>query len=359
MSMKVAKVSSGPKVQIEDAPIPKAGPEEVLVKVEYCGSNPKDWKVFSLVPDTPPSNQCNDIAGFVEAVGEGVTEFRRGDRVAAFTTIAGGGYAEYAVAPACTTFFLPAKTSFKGGLRLILPAIEAAAIPLAALTAAVALYAADRLNLPQPTSPATESIPLVIYGGSSAVGTYAIQFAKKSNIHPIIAVAGKAQDHVQSMLDPSKGDVIVDYRKGDEAVVQEIKDALKGRKLLHAFDATAGSNSYINLVQALDLEHGRISLVLGPPHDYSSKYSDIPASIHQSKSDVFDVHGPLEDLGYVYCRYITRGLEKGWFRAQNQEECAGGLTGVEGALKKLKDGSASATKFVFRITDTPGIRGTK
>jgi NADPH:quinone reductase len=112
--MKSAIISPGPKVNIEDAPVPKPGPGEVLVKVEYCGSNPKDWKIFSLFPDVTPSNQCNDIAGFVEDVGEGVTEFHRGDRVAAFTTIAGGGYAEYAVAPALTTFFLPKTTTFKG-----------------------------------------------------------------------------------------------------------------------------------------------------------------------------------------------------------------------------------------------------
>jgi NADPH2:quinone reductase len=218
----------------------------------------------------------------------------------------------------------------------------------------VGLYATDRLNLPQPTAPATEPIPLVIYGGSSAVGTYAIQLAKRSNIHPIIAVAGRAQAHVQSMLDPSKGDAIVDYRQGDEAVVQGIKTALQGAKLLHAFDATAISNSYINLSKVVDLEGGKVTLVLGPEDDVSGKHAEIPTSIHQSLSNVFDVHSTQAELGYVYSRYFTRGLQEGWFHAQKQEECAGGLEGVEAALKQLKDGSASATKFVFKIVDTPG-----
>lgn len=219
----------------------------------------------------------------------------------------------------------------------------------------VGLYANDRLNLPQPTAPATEPIPFVIYGGSSAVGTYAIQLAKRSNIHPIIAVAGKAQAHVQSMLDPSLGDAIVDYRNGDEAVVQGIKDALQGRKLLHAFDATAVKSSVLNLTKVIDVEAGRITLVLGPGRDFGGRHADIPASVHQSLSNVFDVHGPQAELAYVYSRYFTRGLQEGWFRAQNQEVCAGGLEGVEDALKRLKDGSASATKFVFRIADTPGV----
>jgi NADPH:quinone reductase-like Zn-dependent oxidoreductase len=113
-TMKSAIISIGPKVEIRDVPIPSPGPGEVLVKVVYSGSNPKDWKVYDLIPDLKPSNQGNDFAGVIEALGERVTEFRVGDRVAAFSTFAGGSYAEYAVAPALTTFMLPNETTFKG-----------------------------------------------------------------------------------------------------------------------------------------------------------------------------------------------------------------------------------------------------
>jgi NADPH2:quinone reductase len=184
---------------------------------------------------------------------------------------------------------------------------------------------------------------------------YTIQLAQRSNIHPIIAVAGRAQDHVASMLDFSKGDAIVDYRQGDEAVVKGIRDALDGRKLEHAFDATVDHNSYINLSKVVDLEAGKITLVLPPKDDLTGLHKEIPESIHQSLTVVGDVHGPQADLGYLYSRYFTKGLEEGWFRAQNQEECPGGLDGVENALKKLKDGSASATKFIFKVADTPGV----
>lgn len=66
--------------------------------------------------------------------------------------------------------------------------LEAAAVPLAAMTAAIGLYA--KLGLPQPWTPATEPIPLLIYGAASSVGAYAVQLARKSNIHPLICVAG-------------------------------------------------------------------------------------------------------------------------------------------------------------------------
>lgn len=112
--MKSAIISAGPKVIIQDVPAPRPGPGEVLIKIAYCGSNPKDWKVPEWGSFGPPKNESNDVAGIVEEVGEDVTEFRKGDRVAACLGVQGGGYAEYAVAEVITTFLLPATTTFQG-----------------------------------------------------------------------------------------------------------------------------------------------------------------------------------------------------------------------------------------------------
>jgi NADPH2:quinone reductase len=112
--MKSAIVHAGPKVVIQDVPIPTPSPTQVLIQVIYCGSNPKDWKVPEWGVAGAPRNEGNDIAGFIESVGDDVTGFRKGDRVAAFLNSEGGGHAEYAVAEASTVFFLPAKTSFQG-----------------------------------------------------------------------------------------------------------------------------------------------------------------------------------------------------------------------------------------------------
>lgn len=346
--MKEAFIGPGPKVTIKDVDIPKPGPGQVLTKVVVSGSNPKDWKVPAWMPDAPAMNQGDDIAGIVVAVGEGVTEFHKGDRVAAFHEMLSphGSYAEYAISWAHTTFRLPPKTSFE----------EGAAIPLAALTAAVGLYASDRLDLPQPWSPATKQIPLVVYGAASAVGTYVIQLALRSNIHPLICVAGKAQEHVEKMIDRSKGDTIVDYRKGDQAVVEGIKQALNGQKLEYAFDAVSEKekNSFVNICGALDHKTGSITLVLPPPAGFDQPHEDIPSGVKQSNTNVGSVHKNCKELGFVYCRYFTRGLEEGWFRGQPQEIIPGGLGGVQKGLENLKDGKASAVKYVFRIAETEG-----
>lgn len=228
---------------------------------------------------------------------------------------------------------------------------EGAAIPLAALTAALGLFGNDRLNLPQVTSPASTPIPLVVYGASSAVGSYVLQLASRANIHPLICVAGRAQAHVEQFIDRSKGDAIIDYRKGDAAVSEGIKAALKGQKLEYAFDAVSEKNSYQNICKVLE-PTGKITLVL-PGKDYS----DIPEGVQRSTTKVGDVHGSQKDLGFVYSRLITRGLQEGWFKAQPQEIVPGGLGGIESALERLKDGTASAVKYIFEVDKTEGATG--
>lgn len=231
---------------------------------------------------------------------------------------------------------------------------EGAAIPLAALTAAVGLYGSKKLALPQPWSPALKPIPLVVYGASSAVGSYAIQLAVRSNIHPLICIAGRAQDHVEKLIDRSKGDTIIDYRKGDDDVAQGIKDALNGQKLEYAYDAVSEKNSYVNISKVLDKDTGKITLVLPPKGGWDAKYEEIPSGVKQSTTNVGGVHNDLKDLGFVYCRYFTRGFEEGWLKAQPQEVVSGGLAGIQSALERLKDGTASAVKYVFKLSETEG-----
>jgi len=335
-------VHAGPKVEIIDSPIPTPGPDQVVTKVIVSGSNPKDWKVAEWVKITV--NQGDDIAGIVHSVGSNVTEFKPGDRIAAFheMTKPGGSYAEYALSWAHTTFHIPSTTSFE----------EAAAIPLAAMTAALGLF--QRLGLPEPWKKATveQAGPLLVYGGSTAVGSYALQLAKKAEIHPLIVVAGRAQGHVKQFLDPSKGDVVLDYRNGEDALLKGIKDALKGRKLNYAFDAVSEHGSYQTIVKVLE-PNGKITLVLP-----GKKYEEIPESVQKSITSVGAVFNSAEDMdfGFAYFRYFGRGLAQGWFKGHPTELVPGGLGGIQQALQNLKDGKASAVKYVFRIEDTEGVR---
>ncbi|KAL2002021.1 hypothetical protein VTN02DRAFT_807 [Thermoascus thermophilus] len=341
-------VHAGPKAEIIESPIPVPNDDQVVIKVVVSGSNPKDWKVPEWTGRVV--NEGDDIAGIVHQVGKNVTEFKPGDRVAAFHEMGapGGSYAEYAVAWAHTTFHIPEKTSFE----------EAATIPLAAMTAAIGLF--SRLQLPDPWTPSPSSIPLIIYGGSTAVGAYAIKLAVRANIHPLIVVAGGGAHYVEKLIDRTKGDTIIDYRPGPDAVVQGIQDALRStghQKVEYAFDAVSAHGSAQNILKVLD-PNGTITFVL-PYQDIADTF---PPTLRHSWTVVGCVHGTMggndrdKDFGYVYFRYMARGLAEGWFTGHPHEVRQNGLEGVDQALKDLKAGKASAVKYVFRIGETPSLK---
>lgn len=227
---------------------------------------------------------------------------------------------------------------------------EAATIPLAAMTAALGMHL--RLGLPDPWTPAKEPTPLVVYGGAAAVGAYAIKLATLANIHPIIAVAGKSEEFVEGLIDRSKGDTIVDYRKGNEAVVQGIKDALKGQKLWYAFDATSEHGSYTNIVEVLE-PTGHLTVVLP-----GKKYEGVPDSVKLTTTQVGSSHKDDKDFANIMFRYMARGLGEGFFKPHPYEVVPGGLEGVQKGLENLRDGKANGVKYVFRIGETKGVKST-
>ncbi|RYO00217.1 hypothetical protein AA0119_g6258 [Alternaria tenuissima] len=353
---------SGVKVKIEsDTPIPEPSAKQVLIKVVVSGSNPKDWKVpeFAASYDGPDDdsimargkrgvNQGDDIAGIVEKVGKDVVEFKKGDRVAAFHEMGGpgGSYAEYALAWDWTTFHIPAEKSFE----------EAATIPLASLTAAVAVF--RNLKLPTPWNPATTSTPFVVYGASSAVGSFAIKLARNSNVHPIIAIAGKGSHYVETLLDSSKGDIVIDYRIGADEMISKIRAHLKAGnygELRHGLDPGIGLPSQKVLTEVVASD-GSIDLVLPSDWDVGSSQTKTKTSVGTVHNQDNGAHGAdASDLGLVTCRWFTRALQAGTFGGHPFEVRPGGLGGGGQALKDLKDGKQSAVKYVFRIADTPGL----
>lgn len=116
--MREAVYDKSLQAEIRDVPRPSPGPGQVLIRTVVSGTNPKDWKYprYWAAPGTPAINHGDDIAGFVEDVGEGVIGFRRGDRVAAFHEMGApnGSFAEYSIAWARSTFQLPERTTFEG-----------------------------------------------------------------------------------------------------------------------------------------------------------------------------------------------------------------------------------------------------
>lgn len=307
-----------------------------------------------------PLNSGDDVAGFVEAMGKNVAsthEFKIGDRVAALHRLAtpGGTYAEYAVVPQDTTFIIPDGVSFE----------SAVTIPLTTLSTALALF--RRQDLPTPwmkRSVNAPPLPLIIYGASSAVGCFGVKLARQANIHPIIAIAGGSSDYVKKFLDPSQGDVLIDYRQGAEKMKAAIVAALNNLPVYHALDAISEKQTWVPLAQVL-APGGVVSVVQG-----SEKYDEpeIPANVNihynfvgsghlgkfmptmPKQPDPEDVKAD-PDFAHVLFRYIPRMLSRGEFEGHPYEIIPGGLAGVETGLQKLQRGEAKGVKYVYEVSN--------
>ncbi|KAF7901241.1 hypothetical protein EAF00_003462 [Botryotinia globosa] len=236
--------------EIIEVEIPQPGSGDIVIKVIVAGSNVKDRYLLSELPHLKTLkkslNSEDDIAGVVHSIGTDAqtkNKYSLRDRVAAFDPMMEphGAYAEYAVAPIHTVMKLPNAITFE----------EAATIPLVATTAALSLF--RRQHLPPPWSPRADSVslPLIIYGASSSLGTFAIKLVRASNIHPIIAIAGGRSLHLHSLLDPSPGDKLIDYHLGTEQMIKVTKVVLRSLECHRALDAISSNGTWIPISHML------------------------------------------------------------------------------------------------------------
>jgi NADPH2:quinone reductase len=223
-----------------------------------------------------------------------------------------------------------------------------------------------RLPLPYPWDPCDKPQPIVIYGAASAVGAYALKLATLSNIHPIIAIAGRGLEFVETLIDRSRGDTLIDYRLGDDAVVEAIKAALGGQKLEFAFDAVSEVGTIKNICKIIDRDVGKMAVVLKvPSNEISERIPRNNTAVETAqdglgREELLQSTSKTKTLGIlrfttVMLKFIGRGLKEGWFSAHPHEIVPGGLYGLEDALQRLKSGSVSARKLIVRISDTTGV----
>ena len=185
----------GPEVLVpEQRPVPKPGPNEILIKVEAAGVNRPDvLQRMGLYPVPPGASDLPglEVAGEVVALGEGVTKRKIGDKV--MSLVAGGGYAEY-----CLTHESHAMSVPKG-----FSMTEAGAVAETLMTVWHNVFERGGLK-PGET--------LLIHGGSSGIGTMAIQMAKAHGAKVFVTVGG--QDKVDACLKLG-ADAAINYKTED------------------------------------------------------------------------------------------------------------------------------------------------
>ena len=198
----IAREPGGPEVlDLVTRPLPTPGPGEILIRNVACGVNrPDQIERLGFYPAPPgaPEGLGLEVAGHVEAVGDGVSGFAAGDAVCAL--VAGGGYARYSIAPAGSVLPVPDGVAVE----------DAAGLPETVFTVWTNVFEIGALSRGE---------TVLVHGGTSGIGSTAIQMAKAAGAR-VIATAGTA-DKV-ALCKTLGADIAIHYREEDfEAVVTE------------------------------------------------------------------------------------------------------------------------------------------
>jgi NADPH2:quinone reductase len=212
MTVIAIRSPGGPEVLVaEQRPVPSPGEGEILVKVAAAGVNRPDvMQRKGLYP--PPAGATDipglEIAGEVVAVGPGARRWKQGDQVMAL--VVGGGYAEYCLAYADHALAVPAGISM----------VEAAAIPETYFTVWHNVFQRGALKSGE---------TLLVHGGSSGIGTAAIQLARAIGAR-VFATAGSAEKCAACR--ELGADLAIDYKTEDFVAATKAATAGRGADLI-------------------------------------------------------------------------------------------------------------------------------
>ncbi|KAJ5404603.1 hypothetical protein N7509_004474 [Penicillium cosmopolitanum] len=348
MSTQKAVIITQPKTDglVSDRPIPTLRDDYILVKNVAVGLNPTDWKHVAYLAPPGVLVGC-DYAGVVEAVGKDVKKpFKKGDRVCGFAHGSNsvepedGTFAEYIVVKGDLQMKIPDHLSFQ----------EAATLGVGIVTVGQGLYQSLKLQLP--SEPVKDATPILIYGGSTATGTLAIQFAKLSGYTVITTCSPRNFDLVRSL----GADAVYDYKDPQSAA--EIRKFTNDNLKL-VFDCISLESSAAFCDNAISTTGGEYSALLSVKIARSNvndrftlayttigeafKFGDIPFPANpedRAQAEKFiDIAQPL--------------LQQGKIKVHPPKVGKDGLKGVLEGLQLLKTDQVSGEKLVYNVSETP------
>ena len=348
----------------EVRPAPYTPPKEnqVVIRVRAVAINPVDWAVqvqgtdlFSFLQY--PLILGNDVAGEIYEVGSGheaQDHFKPGDRVIGqCMNVVGkngpceGGFQEYVVVKANVCGKIPASMTFE----------QAAVYPLAVGTAVGGLFESTHLGLQLPTFPAQKSSgkTVLIWGGSTSVGSNAVQLAVAAG-YEVISTSSPRNFELVKGLGAS---AVFDYNASD--VEEVILSALKGKDLAGAF-AIGSMHGANNSAAACDM---CMEIVAKCPSTAATAQGGagpgrkfVAAAMMPSDKKVEGVEAKFvngisladDDLGLaIYRDFLPKALEAGTYQVAPQPEVVGkGLESIQKGIDAMAQ-PISAKKIVVSI----------
>jgi NADPH:quinone reductase-like Zn-dependent oxidoreductase len=330
---------------VATAPFPDLASDELILKNHAVAVNPVDWKIqasggFGL---SYPAILGEDVAGEVLEVGKGVKAFKKGDRVIAHALGLGSG-------PAYGGFQLYPRVKLETVAKIpdALGYSSAAVLPLSVSTAAAGLYLKGTLGLRYPELGSGSAVwgsatkkkneVLLLWGGSSSVGSSVIQLAVASG-YDVVTTASPANYAYAKSLGAA---LVLDYHNPD--IVPILISLLKehGAAVAGAYDAI-GADATVR--QSAAVLHafggGTVASVVSAP-------DDLPKGVKVARIGSTNIVS--QEAGAVakkiWGEYLPAALKEGSFKAAPQELVVGnGLYFVQAGLDRQKSG-VSARKVV-------------
>lgn len=282
-----------------------------------------------------------DFVGTVQQTGSNVTRVKKGDIIAALIwggEVKGhGAYSQYTLANEFISFKVPKSISPEA----------AATVPLACCTAWLALFSKDCLAIDRK---AGKSTSVLIWGGSSSVGLYAIQIARQHNFNVVTVCSPRHHERVKAL----GADHVFDYRS--EGVVGQIKNAVP--RLQYILDTIGDASSSATASHALG-EGGGVLCTVRP-----GKANTEGVSTHAKITDVLVWTAFLEDHQYKAFKWpankddhelaselfekLPQWLEDGTIKP-NDAKVLEGLEKVPEGFQEYRDGKISGYKIVYAI----------
>lgn len=348
MSTQKAVVVTAPKQAnvVSDRPRPALRDDYILVKTVSVALNPTDWKHIEYLAPPGVLVGC-DYSGIVEEVGKAVRKpFKKGDRICGFAHGSNsvqhedGTFAEYVVVKGDVQFRVPEHLSFQ----------EAATLGVGVFTVAQGLY--QSLKLALPTKPINDKTPILVYGGSTATGTIAIQFAKLSGYTVLTTCSPRNFDLVKKL----GADTVYDYNDPN-AASNVRKDTINNLKLV--FDTISLEDSAQFCDNALSTEGGDYSALLNVQLKREN-VRDRFTLAYTVIGEGFDF-GPNpfpakpEDRGFAegFLPVAEKVLSEGKIKVHPPKVLPGGLKGVLDGLQAMKEGKVSGEKLVYNVAESP------
>ncbi|OGM47372.1 alcohol dehydrogenase [Aspergillus bombycis] len=329
---------------IQDLPIPECQPTEVLVRVKAAATNAADWKIYEghFPQDLPLLPGC-DIVGEITEVGSSVAGFSIGDRVAGYTQqqligmqsmattgriapdLRHGGYQRYVPMLPRMIFKVPSSV----------PDETAVTFGCSFFTAAAAVFKSLDFPYPFPANAPVEAQKVLVWGGASAVGAFAIQLLRASHVDVTAVCSARNFDYVRGL----GASHVIDYGAGD--VVAQVKaqglsfgvvfDAISSQETCTACLDIAGEGGKVANVQFLEaLRRPKIDLV---------------------HTNVVDILGEsdVEFLSSLVGSWIPKALSEGTVKGVRYTKYSDGLSDIDRAIRDHRDGNLAGKGVITGI----------